>query len=183
MKKRTTIATFEAKEIQDQINRTKHERGRQLLESKLKSTYLESYVDLQVKKAVIICTRDYITDKVKEELEDIVKCTMTDYQIEKVDWYGYSELVKAVKGGEMEFPPKSSIIQPEIAESGNEMPSIIVNGIDEIHCDADTKKDVQTLYDLKDSILQKLGFDPTSKMSGDDEAGEIRIIIEASDLK
>jgi hypothetical protein len=178
MKKRTTIATFEAKEVQDQINRTKHERGRELLEAKLKTTYLESFVDLQKKKGVIICTRDYVTDKVTEALEDMVKCTMADYQVEKVDWYGYSELVKAVKGGEMEFPPKSSIMQPEIEDTSNEIPSVIVNGIDEIHCDAETRKDVQTLYDLKDSALQKMGFDPTSQMSGDEEAGEIRIIIE-----
>lgn len=179
MKTRHVITTFEVHEIQKQLNKTKHKKARELLESRLKSTYLESYVDLEKKKATLICNRDYASDKVKENINEMCKEILDNYpQIKIVDVYGYTELIKAGKNG-MEFP-KSSVLQPELENDNNSIPSFVINGIDEIHCDKDTREDAQIFMDLKDNTLQKLGFAPVSEMVGDREAGEIRIIIEES---
>lgn len=45
MKKRIVVATFEAADIQKQLNTVNHKRARELLESRLSSTYLESFID------------------------------------------------------------------------------------------------------------------------------------------
>ncbi len=42
MKTRKTIHTFEAQELQYKINKSKHRRTKELLESKLLTTYMES---------------------------------------------------------------------------------------------------------------------------------------------
>jgi|SRR5215207_2612626 len=180
MKKRWVIATLEAHELQKQINKTKHERGRKLLESRITKTYLESWVDLDNKEAILVCAKDYVSDKVKGEIDDMCKSILTSYsQIKKVDVYGYSAVIETVENGEMKFPPKSSIIQPEIVSANDNIPSIIINGIDEIHCDKETREDTQTFFDLRDSTLQQMGREPTLETGGDIEAGEIRIIVEA----
>src|SRR5215217_2525315 len=115
MKRRNIISTYEAADIQKQLNRTKHEKARKLLESHLKSTYLESYVDLDKNKAILICNRDYASDKVKENINEMCKEILTKYpQIDIVDVYGYTEFINAGKNG-MEFP-KSSIIRPEVED-------------------------------------------------------------------
>jgi hypothetical protein len=69
MKKRQIIHTFEAKEIQHQINECKHDRARKLLDSRLRSTYMDSYVDLERKKATVLIMKDYLSAKAKEHLK------------------------------------------------------------------------------------------------------------------
>ena len=69
MKKRTIIATFEAADIQKKLSIVKHKRARELLESRLRSTYIESFIDLDGLKAVIwIPYQSYVSDRVMEEI-------------------------------------------------------------------------------------------------------------------
>jgi hypothetical protein len=85
----------------------------------------------------------------------------------------------------MKFPPKSSILRPEIVDENkaiiNNVPIILLNGLDEIHCDKYTKEEAEIFFDLRDKAFQKMKFEPTSQTSGDIETGEIRIVIETKD--
>ncbi|MDQ3839350.1 MAG: hypothetical protein M3297_08785 [Thermoproteota archaeon] len=76
MKRRKFIATPEVLEFQKRINATKHERRRKLLESSLTKTYLESWVDLDNNKAVLLCTKDRVSGMVKGQIEDMARSIM-----------------------------------------------------------------------------------------------------------
>ena len=58
----------------------------------------------------------------------------------------------------------------------------MVNDTNLIHCDEETKEQVESFLDLKDNTLLKMKKEPgPSSERGDLEAGEIRIIIETID--
>ena len=57
------------------------------------------------------------------------------------------------------------------------LPSIVINDTPEAHCDASTKEEANAFLDVKDSALQKLGFEPTIEY-GDKQAGNIVIVVE-----
>lgn len=185
MKKRTIIATFEAADIQKKLSIVKHKRARELLESRLRSTYIESFIDLDGLKAVIwIPYQSYVSDRVMEEIHGMVLSIMEKYpQIQKVDVYGRDAIIEAIKTGEFKEIPKTSIVQPELEEQNKDViPSIMVNDTNLIHCDEETKEQVESFLDLKDNTLLKMKKEPgPSSERGDLEAGEIRIIIETID--
>ena len=185
MKKRIVVATFEAADIQKQLNTVNHKRARELLESRLSSTYLESFIDLDALKAVIwIPFQSYVSDRVMEEIHGMVLSVMEKYpQIQKVDVYGRDAIIEAIKTGEFKEIPKTSIVQPELEEQNKDViPSIMVNDTNLIHCDEETKEQVESFLDLKDNTLLKMKKEPgPSSERGDLEAGEIRIIIETID--
>ena len=185
MKKRTIIATFEAADIQKKLSIVKHKRARELLESRLRSTYIESFIDLDVLKAVIwIPYQSYVSDRVMEEIHGMVLSIIEKYpQIQKVDVYGRDAIIEAIKTGEFKEIPKTSIVQPELEEQNKDViPSIMVNDTNLIHCDEETKEQVESFLDLKDNTLLKMKKEPgPSSERGDLEAGEIRIIIETID--
>lgn len=62
MKKRQVIVSFEAKDIQLQIAKAKHKGAKDLLEFRLRTTYLESMVDLEKKRARIISNLGKLED-------------------------------------------------------------------------------------------------------------------------
>ncbi len=69
MKERKFLSTFEAADIQKQLITVKHKRGRELLESRLSYTYLESFIDLDILKAMIwIPYQSYVSVRVMEEI-------------------------------------------------------------------------------------------------------------------
>ena len=143
MKKRTIIATFEAADIQKKLSIVKHKRARELLESRLRSTYIESFIDLDVLKAVIwIPYQSYVSDRVMEEIHGMVLSIIEKYpQIQKVDVYGRDAIIEAIKTGEFKEIPKTSIVQPELEEQNKDViPSIMVNDTNLIHCDEETKE-------------------------------------------
>ena len=185
MKKRTIIATFEAADIQKKLSIVKHKRARELLESRLRSTYIESFIDLDVLKAVIwIPYQSYVSDRVMEEIHGMVLSIIEKYpQIQKVDVYGRDAIIEAIKTGEFKEIPKTSIVQPELEEQNKDViPSIMVNDTNLIHCDEETKEQVESFLDLKDNTLLKMKKEPgPSSERGVLEAGEIRIIIETID--
>ena len=101
MKKRKVIATCDAADIQKQLNTVKHRRARELLESRLSSTYLECFIDLDALKAVIwIPYQSYVSDSVMEEIHSMVLFIMEKYpQIQKVDVYGRDVIIESIKAG------------------------------------------------------------------------------------
>lgn len=180
-KRRKFISTPEALELQKRINSTKHERARKLLESHITRTYVESWVDLDNNKAILLCAKDRVSGIVKGQIEDMAQSIMNTYsQIERVDLYGYSETMKAIESGELKFPLKSSVIHPETVGESNNIPSMVVNDTNEMQYDKDTKEDVEKLFDLRDNAFQKMGLEPTLTPDGDQETGEIRVIIEVA---
>lgn len=184
MKKRYYETTFEATDIQKQLNSVKHERARKMLEARLHSTYLESFVNLEKPEAVIwIPYTSYVSDKVMEVVESMVLSIMNNYpQIKKVDIYGRDAIIEAIEKGEIKQFPKSSTIQPKIEEEDSILPSIVVNNVDYIHTDKETKEQTNLLMDLKDQALLGMGKEPgIENEQGDLEAGEIRIINETID--
>ena len=147
MKKRKVIATFEAADIQKQLNTVKYKRARKLLESRLSNTYLESFIDLDTVKAMIwIPYQSYVSDRVMEEIHGMVLSIMEKYpQIHKVDVYGRDAIIDAIKAGEFKEFPKSSIIRPKLEEQIDLIPSIMVNNTSLIHCDKETREQVADL--------------------------------------
>lgn len=178
MKKRQVISTFEAQELQNQINHCKHERARKLLESRLRKTYMESFVDLDKKEATVLCMENHLSDKSKEHLQyDIIDYIIREYQIDISNIKVYTQAVfsAALESG-TPFP-KSSIIKPEIVGDSDEMPITLVNDRPEAQSNPDIRERVDSFLDLKDNTLQKLGFEVISE-SGYIEAGNIVIVVE-----
>lgn len=185
MKKRNVIATFEVLDIQKQLNAVKHKRARKLLESRLRSTYIESFIDLNTSEAVIwIPYQSYVSDRVMEEIHSMVVSIMEKYpRIQKVDIYGRDAIIEAIKASVFKKIPRSSIIRPELEEQNKDViPSIMVNNTNLIHCDKETREQTEAFLDLRDNSLLKMKKEPgLSSERGDLEAGEIRIIIETID--
>ena len=70
MKRRYYVSTFEAHDIQKQITECKHDRAKKLLESRLNTTYMESFVDLENRKATIWILKDEISETCAEKLDE-----------------------------------------------------------------------------------------------------------------
>lgn len=176
MKNREFILTFDAEAIQKQINNCKHERAKKLLESRLVRTYMESYIDLEKKKATIIIGKNNVSNNAREYLKEMGDKVMHDYKIEHIDVYTYSKFYQLLKSGKIEFP-KSSIIRPKLENDENTIPQVMIDGVSDIYSDTETRSRVEILYDVKDDTLQKMGF--TSAIENNDlEAGNIIIIVE-----
>ena len=91
MKWKQMIPTHEAKEIQRQLSNAKHERARQLLQSKLRLTYIESFVDLENNRARIGCNRDFLSEFAYKHLERMRESILQEYEsIKNVEIYGPS---------------------------------------------------------------------------------------------
>ena len=75
------------------------------------------------------------------------------------------------------------IIRPEVVGDSEEMTTALIhsdvdsNYKSEAQCDPDTRREIQSFFDLRDNRLQKLGFSTTPE-SGDLEAGNIVIVLE-----
>ena len=106
MKHRQVIATFEVQELQKQINRCKHERTKKLLESRIRTTYMESYVDLEKKEAIVLCMENQLSDNAEEHLKsDIIDYIVREYQIkiDKIKVHTRDAFSAALEAG-MSFP-------------------------------------------------------------------------------
>jgi hypothetical protein len=177
MKRRHVVASIDAANIQAQIDGCKHKRGRELLERRLLRMYLESYVDLEKNKAVILAVGDYQSERVGEQLHKMVNNCMHDYpSITRVDAYGYEEAIQALKSGKLEWP-KSSIIQPEIEGEANQPLQVYINGIEYEKIGRQTKQGADKLISIAEQTAISFKLSPTYA-TGDREAGEIRMIIE-----
>jgi hypothetical protein len=183
MKRSIYRTSFEAAEIQKQINNTKHERARKLLQSKLITTHIESFVDLDTSYAVIwVLNTSYGSKMIFDELKDMSQSIMKQYpKITKVDIYGHDAIMEEYDRGELKQFPKSSIIKPELEGDKDQLPLLMVDGIEYEYCDKETKKMAELFMDLRDNSFNEVNKKPVSESSGDLEAGEIRIITETID--
>lgn len=202
LKSREIIVTPEALDIQNKINRSKHRRAIQLFESKLLTNYFESYVDLDKKSAIVLCftygpeKKTYyedlkLTDKTIKCLnENVIDFIVREYQIpaDQIVLYTYDALKKAVESGKLKKWPRSSVIQPEIAYDNvdNSLLNIVITNV-EIKAltslsqkDGQTKQNVETVFDLRDKTLDKIGR--SASYEEDKEAGNIVIITEVIHL-
>jgi hypothetical protein len=203
MKHRQTIHTFEAQELQSKINKSKHERARKILQSKLLTTYMESYVDLENKTAIVLLFNPgpdrktyyktlYLTDdNIRCYNENVADFIMREYQIspDNIHVYSFSELKKALANGELKEFPKSSISRPATEsepENDTELPVIMVSDEDNntgqkslAQSSQEIKQEAETMFDLRDSNLVKLGMIDSGNNTNEDwEAGNIVIFTE-----
>ena len=182
MKPRKVMMTFDAMEIHKQLANVKHKRGQQLLRSKLVSTYIESFVDLEKKRSFIMTLNDVSTKKIWEAIDEMVKHIITTYGIKEVKVYGEKEFTEEYKSGRLEWY-LSSIIRPEIEGTQNDIPSVVYdlgNGFvtqDPLELDKESKEKADLFFDVQDSTVRSFGLSPVMGR-GPDEAGEIRIIIQ-----
>ncbi len=170
MKKRLTISSFDTIEIQRQLSEGKlKERGRELLQKRLLMTYFESYVNLDKKDATVICSRDTISDRAIDQLNnEVIDFIVREYQIpeSKIITYFRTQFITAINNKTIEFP-KSSIIQPTIECGGegenSEPATIVVHNVDTqtpqslFQADKELKEKMDNMFDLRDTELQKVG--------------------------
>jgi hypothetical protein len=180
MKKRTTIVTPAAQEIQKQLQITKHEGARKLLESRLVNTYLESFVDLDAEPeptGTILCNTDYGSGLVFQEIEDMGHNIISKYpqvNAENITIYGYTEFLKEFENTGKPFPKSTDIGKRGIEKEWMD-PYFQQTILPESQREA--------FFDLRDSVLEKWKHNPTVESDSDDdrlEAGEIRIVIETN---
>jgi hypothetical protein len=173
MKNRQTIVSFGAQEVQKQINSVKNEHTKKKLQSRLFTTYLESYVDLDAEpkpQVVILCNRDRSSARTRAVMNHMINAIYEEYsQIDNVEVYGYTAFLEEYDNKDNPKPfPKSTVISDHMEQIG----------VDPIETDPHTRDELETFFDLRDSVFQKWNINPTLESHGNLEAGEIRVIIE-----
>lgn len=161
--------TEAAHDLQLQVARTTKPKAKKLLESRLITTYLESFVDLDAKPVptgVIICTQEYASSFVFKEMDKMNDNIVSKYpQVKNVTVYGRDAFIREFDKPGATFP-KSTVIgkyEPHDNDLETNMSRV----------ERDTFFDVRTTILERDRIRHGGAFGDS-----DLEAGEIRIVIE-----
>jgi hypothetical protein len=156
--------------VQLQISRTAKPKAKKLLEYRLITTYLESFVDLDAKPeptAVIICSQEYASAVVFREMDKMNDNIISNYpQVKNVTVYGRDAFIREFDKPGATFP-KSTVIG-KYEPHDNDLATTI------------SRVESDTLFDVIDAIFERDRIRHGRAIGNSDlEAGEVRIVIEA----
>jgi hypothetical protein len=171
MKKRIITITEAAEEQQLKIAKATKPKVKQMLQSHLVTTYLESYIDLEARPepiAIILCTEEYASPKVFREMDVMNESIRKAFpEVKNVTVYGRDAFIQEWEGTGKPFPKSTVIERRDLTDNRVDLRTNLSNA------------ERDNASDLIESEVQRNKI-PYGISDGDLnlEAGEIRIIIE-----